>query len=247
MRRDAWPTPVPTVGRRRISSRPTAPASPPRRISRFARNDALLRYLGITAAPAHRPLHVDAEALERMGKALAPGPAPVAIHPGTSVGTEHKRYPAEGFAAVARSLVASEGVPVIVTAGPSEDDRAIARSVVEAAGSGVRLAPATPSLGDLAALFARSSLYVGADTGPMHVASLVGTPVVQLLGPTDPVENAPYPETPSRTVRVAVGCNPCRRGCAAATCMRVIEPPQVLAAARELLVGRRDEPAREGI
>ena len=71
----------------------------------------------------------------------------------------------------------------------------------------------------------------------MHVASAVGTPVVQLLGPTDPVENAPYPGTPSRTLRVQIGCNPCRRGCAAATCMRVIPAAAVLEAARELLAG----------
>ena len=69
----------------------------------------------------------------------------------------------------------------------------------------------------------------------MHVASLVGTPVVQLLGPTDPVENAPWGETPSRQVRVPIACSPCRRGCAAATCMRSISPDAVLAAARELL------------
>jgi ADP-heptose:LPS heptosyltransferase len=88
---------------------------------------------------------------------------------------------------------------------------------------------------DLAALFARSRLYVGADSGPMHVASAVGTPVIQLLGPTDPVENAPFAGTPSRTLRVDVGCNPCRRGCAAATCMRLIPAAAVLEAARVLL------------
>jgi ADP-heptose:LPS heptosyltransferase len=90
-------------------------------------------------------------------------------------------------------------------------------------------------MADLAALFSCSRLYIGGDTGPMHVASLVGTPVVQILGPTDPVENAPFPETPSRTIRVQIQCNPCRRGCAAATCMRVIPPEAVTEAARELL------------
>ena len=60
-------------------------------------------------------------------------------------------------------------------------------------------------------LFAASRLYIGSDSGPMHVASLVGTPVVQLLGPTDPVENAPWSETPSRQVRIPVPCSPCRQ------------------------------------
>jgi ADP-heptose:LPS heptosyltransferase len=126
-------------------------------------------------------------------------------------------------------------VPSIVTAGPAAEERAFAEAVLGAAGGAARAAPETPSLLDLAALFARARLYVGGDTGPMHVASLVGTPVVQLLGPTDPVENAPFAGTPSRTVRVQVGCNPCRRGCATATCMRVIAPGAVLEASGALL------------
>jgi ADP-heptose:LPS heptosyltransferase len=68
----------------------------------------------------------------------------------------------------------------------------------------------------------------------------VGTPVVQLLGPTDPVENAPWRETPSRQVRIRVPCSPCRRGCAAATCMRGIPSDAVLAAARDLLALEQD-------
>ena len=99
-----------------------------------------------------------------------------------------------------------------------------------------RLAPATPELGDLAALLAACRLYVGGDSGPMHAASLVGTPVVQLLGPTDPIENAPWPETPCRTVRA--------RSEARAAGM-AIEPEAVLAAARKLLdAGQADEPGR---
>ncbi len=75
------------------------------------------------------------------------------------------------------------------------------------------------------------------DTGPLHIASLVGTPVVQLMGPTHPVENAVYRGTPSRMVKVHMECSPCRKGCAAATCMHRIEPLSVLVAARQLLKG----------
>jgi ADP-heptose:LPS heptosyltransferase len=164
----------------------------------------------------------------------------VAIHPGTSDATPHKRWTPEGYAAVARGLREGEGVPSIVTVGPARDDRAFAEAVVKAAGGAASLAPPTPRLADLAALFARCRLYLGSDTGPMHVASLVGTPVVQLLGPTDPVENAPWPGTPSRSLRVGVACSPCRRGCAAATCMALLEPAAVLAAARALLAGGSD-------
>jgi ADP-heptose:LPS heptosyltransferase len=122
-----------------------------------------------------------------------------------------------------------------VTHGPARDDRAVAEAVVAASGGAARLAPETPSLADLAAVFAECRIVVGGDTGPLHIASLLGTPVVQLLGPTDPIENAPWPHTPSRSLRANLACSPCRRGCAGADCMAAIPSDDVVAAARELL------------
>jgi heptosyltransferase-1 len=209
----------------------------PAKISRFERNQGLVHFLGVDVEPDERPLRLGPEILERAEKALGPGPAPIAIHPGTSDTTPHKRYTVAGYADVARALADRHGVTSVVSCGPARDDRAFAAAIVEDSGGAARLAPETPSLADLAALFSHSRLYIGGDTGPMHVASLVGTPVVQLLGPTDPVENAPFPATASRTVRVQINCNPCRRGCAAATCMRVIPPDAVIDAACELLAG----------
>jgi len=211
----------------------------PPRASRFERNDALVRFLAVRSPAAPRPLRVDPERARRMERALGSGPAPVAIHPGTSDSTPHKRWTPEGYAAVARALREQEGVASVVSVGPARDDRAFAEAVVAAAGGAATLAPETPGLPDLAALFARCRLYLGSDSGPMHVASLVGTPVLQLLGPTDPVENAPWPGTPSRSLRVPVACSPCRRGCAAALCMRLHEPAAVTAAARALLAAPR--------
>jgi 3-deoxy-D-manno-octulosonic-acid transferase/heptosyltransferase-1 len=207
----------------------------PPRASRFERNEALVRFLGVTAAPAARPLAIEPEAAARMERELAGAPAAVVVHPGTSDTTPHKRWTAEGFGAVARALRDADGVLTLVSVGPARDDRAFAEAVVKEAAGAASLAPPTPGLGDLAALFARSRLYLGSDTGPLHVASLVGTPVVQLLGPTDPVENAPWPGTPSRTVRLPVACSPCRRGCAAAPCMGRLPAAEVVAAARSLL------------
>lgn len=207
----------------------------PPRASRFERNDALVRFLAVAAPAARTPLSIEPEAAARMERELAGAPPAVVVHPGTSDSTPHKRWTPEGYAAVARGLRDAEGVATLVSVGPARDDRAFAEAVVKAAEGAASLAPPTPGLGDLAALFARSRLYVGSDTGPLHVASLVGTPVVQLLGPTDPVENAPWPGTPSRTVRLPLACSPCRRGCDAAPCMRRLPAGEVLAAARELL------------
>jgi len=205
-----------------------------RRLSRFARNLALVEFLGVPVAPRPAPLRVDGDARRRLGEALGPGPAPVVLHPGTSAHTPHKRWSVEGWADVARGL-ARDGQLVLVSHGPGAEERALAEAIVAAAAGAARLAPATASLGELAALLEHARLFLGSDSGPLHVASLVGTPVVQLLGPTDPVENAPHPDTPARSVRVPVACSPCRRGCAAAPCMARIAPGAVLAAARALL------------
>ncbi len=210
----------------------------PAKLSRFDRNLGLVRYLGVAAPPAEAPLALAPErvanAQAELRKLLGSDAAPVAMHPGTSDATSYKRYRVEHYAWVAREL-AARGTPVIVTCGPARDDRAFADAIVDAAAGAARIAPATPSLADLAALFSHCRLYIGSDTGPMHVASLVGTPVIQLMGPTDPVENEPYRATPSKTLRVQIACNPCRRGCAAATCMGVISPQSVLEAAQGLL------------
>jgi len=195
------------------------------KISRFDRNDGLLRYLAISPKPVAAPLVVDPALQERVAKSLGPGPSPIVIHPGTSDRTPNKRWPAERFAEVARRLAEGDAVPSIVSWGPARDDHARASAVVEQSKGAARLAPATPSLAELAALFATVRLYIGGDTGPMHVASLVGTPVVQLLGPTDPIENAPWRETPSRSLRSESGGMD-------------IEPDEVVRAARALLAER---------
>ena len=198
----------------------------PVRISRFERNAGLVRYLGVEAAPSPTPLRVDPATRARAEAELAAGPRPLALHPGSSDATPHKRWSVEGFAQLARALSEERGIPSVVTWGPARDDRRAAEAVVAAARGAARLAPPTPELGDLAALLAACRLYVGGDTGPMHAASLVGTPVVQLLGPTDSIENAPWPETPCRTVRA--------RSEAHADGM-AIEPEAVLDAVRKLL------------
>jgi ADP-heptose:LPS heptosyltransferase len=69
----------------------------------------------------------------------------------------------------------------------------------------------------------------------MHLAWLAGTPVVALFGPTDPVENAPYAGVPFRLLREDVGCNPCRAGCPARTCMQSIEVEPVVRAVLDLV------------
>jgi len=208
-------------------------------VSRFERNAALVRFLG-----GEVPEHPNVLALDAtLAPALAALPERFAlIHPGTSPKTTYKRWEAEHFAAVARGLHERAGVTSLVAFGPVAGEREAARAVVAAANGAAALAPATDSLAEFLALLARASLFVGCDSGPMHLATLAATPVVAIFGPTDPVENAPFAGVPSRIVRRDVGCNPCREGCPARACMRAVEPEAVMEAAFALL----DKP-REGI
>ncbi len=211
----------------------------PARANRFERNMALVRFLGIGGECSGAPLQVDPALREEMAQQLGCVRRSVLIHPGTSVATPHKRYSIEAYAEVARSLAKQTGLRCLVACGPAAGERSRAEAIVAAAEGAAEHAPATPTLSHLSALVANAKLFIGSDSGPLHVASLAGTPVVQILGPTDSVENAPYPETSYRVVRDPVACSPCRRGCEAAVCMRLISPQRVVAAALELLAELR--------
>ena len=67
----------------------------------------------------------------------------------------------------------------------------LARAVVEASSGAGVVAPAT-TIADLVALSRQASLFVSGDTGPLHIAAAVGTPVVALFGPTSPARNGPW-------------------------------------------------------
>lgn len=104
-------------------------------------------------------------------------PGAVVLLPGA--GRPEKLWPVERFREVARAI----GSRALVLWGPGEE------ALAQAAGA--RMAPPT-SLRALAAYLRDAALVVGADTGPLHLAAALGTPVVGLYGPTDPRRNGPY-------------------------------------------------------
>lgn len=201
-------------------------------LSRFERNAELVRFLGGHGSEGPPPLDLGDSALG--GVELPEGFW--VLHPGTSASTRYKRWAAARFAEVAKRIHERHGLPALVTFGPVPGEREAAEAVVRLAGGAASLAPATESLVSFLALLRRARLFVGADSGPLHLASLAGCPPVAIFGPTDPVENAPAPGVPSRVVRVDVGCNPCREGCPARTCLAAVEPSAVVEAASELLI-----------
>ncbi len=181
------------------------------------------------------PLPALAPELAAFLEAVA-GDRPLAmVNPGTTWDT--KRWPVERFAAVARGL-AERGLAVVVGWG-DQDERARAEAIVVASRDrAVHSLPPT-SLRDLAAVLARCRLFVGNDTGPLHLAVALGTPVVAVFGATDPTRNGPYGDGHEVVVApIALACRPCQSDrCARRdlACLTELPPEPVLAACDRLL------------
>ncbi len=107
------------------------------------------------------------------------------LNPGSGWGA--KCWPPERFAEVARRLSAS-GIASIVNYAPSEEK--LAYSLAKLSGGTAR--PIFATIPHLIALTRRASLFIGGDTGPLHLAATLRIPVVALFGPTDPARNGPY-------------------------------------------------------
>jgi lipopolysaccharide heptosyltransferase I len=154
-------------------------------------NLALLRPLGIDAVGGREfglpRFQAEGEAVDRgLAQAGVAAADLVILNPGG--GWPEKLWPAESFGALARAL-RDRGLRPLVSWGPREDmlaDRVVAAS----GGAAARCFPTT--LRELVELARRARLVVAGDTGPLHLACAVGTPVVGLFGPTDPARNGPF-------------------------------------------------------
>jgi len=93
----------------------------------------------------------------------------------------------ENYGQVAAAL-GREGLPSLINFGPGEEG--LAREVEQASAGAAQ--PICSSLGELIALARRASIFIGGDSGPMHLAAALGIPVVAIFGPTDPARNGPY-------------------------------------------------------
>ena len=107
------------------------------------------------------------------------------LNPGAGWGA--KQWPAERYGIVARQL-AEDGLKSFVNFGPGEEHLARATETASAnAATGV-----TCTVSELISLMRRASLFVGGDTGPLHLAAALGVPVVAIFGPTNPARNGPW-------------------------------------------------------
>jgi exopolysaccharide biosynthesis WecB/TagA/CpsF family protein len=175
----------------------------------------------------------------------APSEKPVVvIHAGSGGYSMARRWDAAKFAAVADRLH-DEYDAEIVLVGAKGDDSDPVKSLMKTSPTDLTGKTSLPAL---AGILAKSDLFIGADSGVMHVAAAAGTPVVAVFGPSNPDAWSPWtPDGKSIVVRSAPECSPCsyvghgvglREGCAARTCMRMVTPEAVLAAARTILDGQ---------
>lgn len=186
-------------------------------------------------------LRVSAAALEQAESRLVnagvrQGAVRIAIAPGAAYGSAKCWLP-ERFAQLADRLIADFDADVIVFGAAAE------REVAERIAGAMRHRPVMlvgqTKIGELPALFSRGRLFIGNDSGAMHVAAAVGLPVVAIFGPTDPFGTAPL--TPERAlVQERVSCSPCLlRHCPVDhRCMTRIHTDAVYEAARAWLTRR---------
>lgn len=155
----------------------------------------------------------------------------VLLNPGAGWGA--KQWPAERYSEVARQL-AKEGLRSLINFGPGEEK--MAQQVEAASGSAAKAI--ARSLTQLISLTRRARLFIGGDTGPMHLAAALQIPVVAAFGPTDPARNGPF-GTRSIVLRHPTSPTTHTRRAQPDEGLLEISAEEVIAAARTLLGASR--------
>ncbi len=217
----------------------------------------LLRPLGFDAPDAERDateMPVTAAAAEAVAAKLrsagvdAGRERVIVLH--VSAGNPFRRWPAASFVRLIAALARAEsGRRVVVVSGPSEHEAARriggeARAELGADASRV-IDHVDFDLAELRALMDRTALFIGGDSGPLHVAGTTGVPIVGLYGPTLAARSAPW--RPGRFVTESIevpglACRPCeQRHCEPGDfrCLGSIAPAQVADAAQRALALKR--------
>ncbi len=198
----------------------------------------LVAHLGFEPARDRLAVRVPDPARARMGRILAeigldPGRPWTVVHPGATAPS--RRYPPELFAAVVRRLTVEHGWQIVFSG--SAEERTLV-DAVRASSSGTSLAGEL-SLAELAALLERAPLLIANNTGPVHLACAVGTPVVDLYALTNP-QHTPW-GVASRVLSHDVPCRNCYRSVCPEGhqhCLSLVEPDEVVRAALDLYAAR---------
>ncbi|MFC1525073.1 glycosyltransferase family 9 protein [Planctomycetota bacterium] len=161
----------------------------------------------------------------------------VIIHPGTSPFGAYKRWPSAHYAELVDKInQLNPSLKTILTWIPSE------RTLINDITSKVKQTKpvtdcVTKSITQLAALIKKARLFIGSDSGPLYLASILGIPNIGLFGPKDPIIYKPYFNADrSVLIRKDLPCSPCKkRTCAKPDCMTLISVEDVVTEVRKLL------------
>jgi lipopolysaccharide heptosyltransferase II len=160
----------------------------------------------------------------------------IVLHPGATAPS--RRYPPERFAQAARQFIQDHGMQVLITGSGAEFE--LAATIRAAVGAGAFNLAGQLGLGELAALIEAAQLLVSNNSGPVHIAACVGTPVVDLYALTNP-QHTPW-QVPSRVLFHDVPCRNCFKSICPQghhRCLLGVAAGQVAQAAAELLTLRR--------
>lgn len=229
-----------------LLNRPSPKTYRPQRVHQSQHYLNLIRHLGWTGKALPRLAFRIPEGAQRWADETlddwARGRTLVGLCPGATYGPA-KRWSPERFAAVGRALQDRHRVKILLM-GTAEQARFI-HALAEMIGPDVLDLSGRTDIEQLAAVLSRCDVVISNDSGPMHLAAALGTPVVALFGSTDPAATGPM--GPHRIVRSNASCAPClKRRCPEGTyrCLQEIQSEQVLAEAEDLL--RDPNAARAG-
>ena len=192
------------------------------------------------------PPEAEAAATERWTRlGLDRGPTAV-LHPGSGAFSLARRWPPDRYAALADRLADELGLRIAVLAGPAPGEVDLARTVLGAMRHPGSLLDSVPTPRELAALLRRAALFVGNDSGVMHLAATVEAPIVAIFGPTNHRAWGPYPPDEPRhaVVREPLACSPCihrghsfgtPEGCPARTCLDLVSVGMAFEAAARVV------------
>jgi len=177
----------------------------------------------------------------------------IALHAGSGAYSLARRWPLERFSALARQLASKLGAHIILVGGSDEVE--LSRVIAAELGDASLDLTGSTTLHQLGAVLKSCNLFVGNDSGVMHLAAAVGTPVVAIFGPSNHRAWGPWAPAragapayrtgrPAVVLRADLPCMPCfytaqglgtPEGCPNRTCLQLVTPQQVAKAVEDLL------------
>ncbi len=209
-----------------------APSRPRQHV--IYRNLALLNALEITqfhlAFPFHIPVSAEETADEILRKHGMNKDPFIILNPGA--GWKTKQWGSGKYARLSEAITGKLGLRTLLTWGPGEEE--LVHDIARVSRSSPIVPPLT-TIKELAALLQRALLFVGGDTGPLHLAAALQKPVVGIYGPSDPLRNGPF-GTEHLIIRHRLPCSNCfQRTCPTTQCLQEVGVEEVFQGVEMLL------------